>query len=491
MAIPSLPGRHGTGDLGPEADWFVEFLADAGQRWWQILPLSPMGMENSPYNALSAFAGNPLFISLELLAEEDLLAPEDVEPCLLPGAVDYAAGWEFKRPLLRKAFEDFEGRRGFDEPGARDFAGKERFWLDDYALYAAIRESRGGAGWTSWPPEIRSRDAAALDGARRTLSREIRYQRFLQLKFWEQWERLSAHARRRGVGIIGDVPFFVAHESADVWAHPELFSLDGEGRPLEVAGVPPDFFSADGQLWGNPLYRWEVHAARGFEWWTSRLRSMLRRFAATRLDHFIGFHRVWAVPASARTAREGKFLISPGAEVLRKIEDGRGPLPFIAEDLGLVTPEVEQLRGSLDLPTMRVLQFGFAKDGDCPFHQPHTAPRRCAVYTGTHDNDTVVGWFRGLGDGAKRVLEYLGSDGADIHWTLIEAVARSPADLAIVPLQDFLGLGSEARMNRPGVIEGNWRWRLPEGAITDELAERIRGLSEAHGRLLPVAVAVR
>ncbi len=483
LPITSLPGRHGCGDLGPQAHRFAEFLRAAGQRWWQVLPTNPTGLENSPYNALSAFAGNPLFISLELLAEEGLLSPEDVEPRLEGEGVDYPRAWGFKRPLLRKAFEELVWRMGPEEhPDLEEFRRREAAWLDDYVLYSAIRDSRGGTGWTSWEPEMRSRSPAALDGLRRDLSREVRYQEFLQFKFHEQWERLKARAGELGVGMIGDVAFFVAHESAEVWAHPELFVLDAEGRPTEVAGVPPDYFSADGQLWGNPLYRWEEHRRQGFEWWTERLASILKRFDAARLDHFIGFHHVWAVRASATTAREGRFIESPGHDLLAKVKERRPDLPFIAEDLGMLTREVEELRDRFGLPTMRVLQFAFERDKESSYHQPHTYPRRCVAYTGTHDNDTAVGWFRSLGEGARRVLEYLGSDDRDIHWKLIEAVGRSPADLVIFPVQDLLGLGSEARMNRPGVIEGNWRWRLGEGALTETLAARLRALTEAHGR---------
>lgn len=482
----SLPGPSGIGDLGEEAHRFADFLASAGQSWWQMLPLGPTGFGNSPYSALSSWAGNPLLVSLERLARESWLPPEEAAaPDAPPGRVAYGEVEAFKGERLRRAFAAFEARAaGSARDAFEEFRRAAAEWLPDYALYRALKEAHGGAAWTSWEDGVRRRDPAALGQAHRALAPQVRFHEFVQFAFERQWAELRRHCAERGVGLIGDVPFYVSHDSADVWAHQDLFDLGRRGRPRRVAGVPPDLFSRTGQLWGFPIYRWERHRERGFDWWLSRFRGALARFDAVRIDHFIGFHRAWAVPARLRTALRGRWIPAPGEEIFERLRAEHGSLGLVAEDLGIVTPEVEALRDRFDLPGIRVLQFAFDGTPENP-HLPHRYPRRVLAATGTHDNDTSRGWFESLEspDLRTRVLEYLGTDGREIHWDMIAAVFRSAADTAIVPAQDLLGLGSEARMNRPGQPSGNWDWRLLPGALTNDLAARLRALTESCGRL--------
>jgi 4-alpha-glucanotransferase len=494
----SLPGPHGLGDLGPQARRFADFLAAAGQSWWQMLPVGPVNASCSPYQPESTFAGNPLLVSLEDLALEGWLEPGDLDPGeLFPAErADHAAARRFREARLAKAFAAFEHRAGAAEREDFDrFRAAAGDWLDDFALFRAIKRAMAARNWTEWPVPLRDRYPGALAESRHRLEREIRYECFVQYLFDRQWRALGAWCAERGIGRIGDLPIFVAHDSAEVWASRELFELDAAGHPTVVAGVPPDYFSLNGQLWGNPLYHWERMAERHYDWWLLRFRAILARFDAVRVDHFIGMARYWEIPAGARTAIEGHWVPAPGAEILERLREAVGEVPIIAEDLGLVTSEVTALRLSFGFPGMRVLQFGFSDDADARYHLPESYDARTVAYTGTHDNNTAVGWFKDepLETGShspilhrlerERALAYLHSDGKEIHWDMIRAVLDSPADTALVPLQDVLGLGSEARMNRPGTATGNWVWRFSPGALTDAPAHRLRALTAAAGRL--------
>jgi 4-alpha-glucanotransferase len=487
----SLPGAHGSGDLGGEARAFVDFLAGAGQRWWQMLPVGPAGFGESPYAAQSAFAGSPWLVSPDELVRDGLLA--DAGAPLPGGPIDYDAMASRRSRLLERAFQAWsEGaadRRTYDE-----FCSENASWLDDFALFRAIKDARGGVQWTHWEAPLKRRDPRALEIARGEHARRIEREKFTQYLFDRQWRALRAYASERGVALIGDVPIFVAHDSADVWQHPELFFLDDDGEPTVVAGCPPDYFSRTGQRWGNPLYRWKRLAKTGYAWWISRLRGVLSRFDALRIDHFIGFQRYWRIPASCPTAVEGKWMKGPSTRFFRTVERALGTLPLIAEDLGAVTPAVFALRDRFQLPGIKILQFAFGDDPSAPSFTPYNFPRRAVVYTGTHDNDTTVGWFRDEGGGhstrsfaqtqAERdaTLRYLGTSGEEIHWDMIRLALASVANVAIAPLQDVLGLGTEARMNRPGTGSGNWAWRFDAGALRDEHRDRLSALARTYGR---------
>jgi len=478
----SLPGPAGSeaGDLGEEARRFVDFLAEAGQSWWQMLPVGPTGFGNSPYSAQSAFAGSPALVSLDRLADDGLL--------------DAADRRRPREDHLRAAFGAF--RKRSPDPGYAAFVAEAAPWLEDFALYRALKRAHREMQWTRWDPELRDRRPEALARARRELDDEIAYVRFQQWRFASDWRDLRAYAHARGVGLIGDMPIFVAHDSADVWQHRELFHLDDDGEPAFAAGVPPDYFSKTGQRWGNPLYRWSKLRADGYRWWVERFRATLSGFDAVRLDHFIGFVRYWAIPRSEPTAVQGRWMKGPGADLFTVVRRALGgELPLIAEDLGAVTPAVHALRRRFDLPGLKILQFAFGTDPQAPDFLPHNYERHAVVYTGTHDNDTTAGWFHDPGSGTRSpaqtekerraALAYLGSEGAgsDIHWKMIRAATMSVANLAVVPAQDLLGLGTEARMNRPGVEQGNWSWRLPPDALTPALAARLRHLAATYGRL--------
>jgi len=475
----SLAGGPENGDFGSEARAFVDFLAAAGQSWWQMLPIGPPGYGKSPYSAESAFAGNPMLISLEKLVEDGLLSASD-------------AG----RPRgdqLRAAFDAFRGGGG--DPDLDAFRGEARGWLEDFALYRGIKRAHGDMQWTRWPAPLRHRDPRALDEARVTFADEIAYVRFLEWRFARDYRALRAYAHARGVGLIGDIPIFAAHDSADVWQHRELFTVDKEtGDPEFVAGVPPDYFSETGQRWGNPLYRWDRMHEEGFAWWIDRFRSMLASFDAIRLDHFIGFVRYWEIPGEEKTAVNGHWREGPGAAFFDAVAAALGSLPLIAEDLGAITNEVKALRDRYELPGIKVLQFAFGADSSASDFMPHNYPRRAVVYTGTHDNDTTVGWYHDPGGSGGRspqqtekerraTLRYLGlGDANEIHWRLIRLAMMSVANLAIVPVQDLLGLGTEARMNRPGQDQDNWSYRMQPGALTPAIADRLRELTEIYGR---------
>ena len=477
-----LPGPHGIGDLGSAAYRFADYLMRAGQSWWQMLPVGPPGAGNSPYDSPSSFAGSALLVSLELLVEDGLLRGDEVTPPAALGATDHAdhAGARaFKAPLLRLAAErmrqgDFAKLR--EELEA--FQASHSDWLPDYVLFRALKEAHGQKPWFEWPAELRLRDSEALARARRELQTEIDVHVFVQFAFARQWERLRQYCRGAGISLLGDLPIYVAYDGADVWAHPDLFFLDEHGRRTVVAGVPPDAFSSTGQRWGNPLYRWDVMQERDFAWWVDRFAHTLERFDAVRIDHFIGLRRYWEVPADHETALHGSFRHAPGEQLLERLRTRLGSLPFIAEDLGLVTDEVHALRNHFELPGMKVLQFAFS-DPSGSDYLPHRYERRAVVYSGTHDNDTTVGWFQKLGsadDERRRLLLYVGGDGTAIHWDVIRAALFSVANTALFPLQDLLGLGSASRMNVPGTSEGNWRWRLAPELLTDENAEKMFAL---------------
>jgi 4-alpha-glucanotransferase len=483
--------------LGAEAYAFADFLEASGQTLWQVLPLGPTGYGNSPYQCFSAFAGNALLVSPELLVEQGLLAEADLKgaPSFEDGRVDYGHAIEFKNALLAKAFGNF--KRGADAATREEFEEFQRrtaVWLDDYALYRALKTERGEVAWTEWEPQLIKREPDALDAARVSLGVEIEAVKFAQYLFFRQWSRLRAYCNRKGISIIGDIPIFVAHDSADVWAHPSLFKLDALGRPLSVAGVPPDYFSRTGQLWGNPIYDWERMRADGFGWWIERVRATLRFVDIIRVDHFRGFAAFWEIPGGDETAERGRWVFAPGAELFRAIKGALGRLPIIAEDLGFITPDVIELRDEFDFPGMRIFQFAFSSDTTNK-DLPHNYVRNAVAYTGTHDNDTAVGWFRSEPGGTGSVrsdaqikrerdycLDYLCTDGAEIQWDFIRAVLASVADTALVPLQDVLGLGSEARMNTPATMSGNWAWRFRSADLTPELGARLRHMAVLYGR---------
>ena len=491
----SLPGRFGIGDLGPAAYEFADFLAEAGQTYWQIMPLGPTGYGDSPYSAFSAFAGNALLVSPERLAEDGLLSEDDLKnvPDLPSGRVDFERVIESKRDLLQRAFENY----GRDNARLREeYAGFLNYasaWLDDWALFAALRDEHKGASWHTWQRGIARRDAGALDYARQAFSERIEAHKFFQFLFFYQWLHLKKHCAAKGVKIVGDMPIFVAHNSADVWSRPELFRLNEDGSPRVVAGVPPDAFSKTGQLWGNPLYDWEAMRRDNFKWWAERMRSTLALVDVVRVDHFRGFAAYWEVPADHETAEHGRWVNAPGRELFESLRGALGELKIIAEDLGTITPDVHELRDEFGFPGMRVLQFAFGGDPH-DTHLPHEYTRASVAYTGTHDNDTVVGWWQarqperaGDDEGLRREREnckrYLATDGTDINWDFIRAAWMSVAVIAVAQLQDVLGLGTEARMNMPASAEGNWAWRFKDGALTDELRDRLRETTRLYGRL--------
>jgi 4-alpha-glucanotransferase len=492
----SLPGRFGIGDLGPEARQFVTFLARAGQHIWQVLPLGPTGYGDSPYQCFSAFAGNPLLISLDALLEDDLLSTADVEDsraCPVD-TVDYGRIIAHRHPLWRRALERFDARALPSARSAFDaFCREQADWLDEYALFMAVKEAHGLVAWTHWDPAIAHRDPAALARWRQQSVRARRAHQFAQYLFFTQWQALRDHCRAEGVSLMGDLPIFVAHDSADVWARRDLFQLRADGVPQVVAGVPPDYFSATGQLWGNPHYRWDVLARDGYAWWIARIRAVLSLVDRVRLDHFRGFEAAWEVPGDATTAIHGRWVKGPGGALFEAMQRALGSLPFVAEDLGVITPEVEALRERFGFPGMAILQFAFGTDPQAADFRPHNYRRHHVVYTGTHDNDTTVGWWTSRAGHSTRseadlvaerafASRYLGTDGSEIHWAFIRAVFASVANTAIVPLQDLLGLGHEGRMNQPGQPSGNWRWRVRAEALTDTVADRLRMLAATYDR---------
>jgi 4-alpha-glucanotransferase len=480
----SLPGRYGIGDLGDDVIAFLDWAASAGMKLWQVLPLNPPGFGYSPYGCTSSFAGNPLLISPQRLLQEDLLEPEDVAdvPAFPSDHVDFERADAYKSALLRKSWSRFSARGNSADLDAFVSAPEQQEWLDDYALYMALKERAGGGPWWEWDRALVEREPAAMAQAREELADDIRFWQYLQWLFFRQWAIVREAAHARGIRIVGDVPIYVAGDSADVWGNRELFHLGADGQPTVVAGVPPDYFSKTGQRWGNPLYRWDAMRETGFRWWIARVKTNLRFADIIRLDHFRGFAAYWEIPASEPTAVLGRWMPGPGLALFDAIRNALGQLPLIAEDLGFITEDVHELRRATGLPGMKILQFGFGQD-DSP-HLPHRFEPQTVAYTGTHDNDTARGWFEQAdNDEQERTLAYLGcTEVSEVSWGLIRAAYTSVAETAIVPVQDILGLASDARMNTPGKEIDNWSWRLASGALTREHSEKLRQLGVISGR---------
>lgn len=480
----SLPGPYGIGDLGPAAYAWVDALVRARQTWWQVLPLGVTGYGDSPYQSFSAFAGNVNLISPDLLVRDGLIQKRDLPAVHLPpGQVDYDAAGELKADITARAWQNFQaGAATALHPLFEQFRAEQADWLNDFALFTALKNAQGGISWHDWSQELVQRAPEALQRARRELSVEVELHKFRQFLFSHQWIALKEHANSQGVYLIGDVPIFIAGDSADVWTRPELFLLDERRRPRVVAGVPPDYFCETGQLWGNPLYDWARQRQAGYAWWLARLRHTLATVDRVRLDHFRGFEANWEVPADSPTAVTGRWVKGPGADFFDVINRELGGLPLIAEDLGVITPEVDALRQRFRLPGMRILQFAFGGAQEDRF-LPHRFERATVVYTGTHDNDTTHGWFHTLTDKERRFLRrYAPSTDGDVAWDLIRLAWSSVADTAVVPLQDVLSLGNEARMNLPGTPSGNWRWRVAADRLTPALFDRLGDLTEVYGR---------
>ncbi len=497
LHVTSLPAAHGIGDLGSTAHDFVDFLAESGQTIWQVLPVSPTGYGDSPYQCFSAFAGNPLLIDLLKLQEQGRLGSQDFAGAkqLASDFVDYGSVIAFKQALLRKAAQDFFVNADENDSNAfRKFCADCAWWLNDYALFMAAKDLHNGVAWTEWDTPLRQRDQTALSQWRQRLLPEIQIHKFAQFEFFRQWESLKNHCHRNGIRIMGDIPIYVAHDSADVWAHQELFRLEERGRPTVIAGVPPDYFSATGQLWGNPIYRWDVLRSSGYRWWIDRFRESLKLFDMVRLDHFRGFEAYWEIPAGAATAIEGKWVKGPGREFFEILRSELKELPVVAENLGVITPEVECLRHEFGFPGMSLLQFAFGNDPQGPSFRPHNYTRELVAYTGGHDNDTTIGWWTSTGVGeSTRTAEdirkereftraYLGFENEPINWVFIRTILASVAAVAIIPLQDVLGLGSEARMNLPGTITGNWKWRYQLSSLTSEIQTRLKDMTLCYDR---------
>ncbi|MDQ8156007.1 MAG: 4-alpha-glucanotransferase [Gemmatimonadota bacterium] len=474
----SLPGPCGIGDLGLDSYRFLDLLQYTGMRYWQMLPIGPTGYGDSPYQCFSAFAGNPLLVHV---GESDATFPAHT--------VDFGRVIPTKQAMLREYTRAMP-----DDAAARAFYEAEAWWLDDFALFMALKTAHGGVAWTDWEPALAQRQPEALAAARARLADDIEHHRRVQHLFFLQFRALKGEANRRGIQLIGDLPIYVAHDSADVWANPEQFRLRSDGRPAVQAGVPPDYFSATGQRWGNPIYAWDRMEADGFRWWIRRMRAMFANFDVVRIDHFRGFESFWEVPGDDTTAVNGRWVKAPGDALFDAITDALGPVPIIAENLGVITPAVEALRERYAYPGMSILQFAFSTDGSANDFQPHTYPRERVVYTGTHDNDTMVGWWASTGGGDSTrtpeevqrekafAMRYLGWDGTDVHWRFIREALASVADTALFPMQDLLGLGSEARMNRPGRPEGNWQFRFSWDQVTPAIADRLRELVHLYQR---------
>ena len=483
LHITSLPGPHGIGDLGPAAYHFVDWLKSAGQRLWQLLPMTPVGPGNSPYQSVSAFAGSPLMVALEPLVERGWLAP--VEPPAFDAMqVDFERVAPWRMQQLRAAAAGFEVRASVAEKQSlADWCAIEAAWLDDYTLFMALESAHGGQPWWTWDCALARRQGAALQAARMAHAGEIGFWQFVQWCFDTQWQAVKAYANERDIAVMGDLPIFIAHHSADCWARPDLYFLDGKFQPTVVAGVPPDFFSATGQRWGNPLYRWDRMAAEGYRWWCDRVKRALSQADVFRIDHFRAFAGYWEVPAASPTAIEGRWVPGPGKPFFDAIESALGTLPIVAEDLGVISDDVRALRDACGLPGMRVLQFAFGGDATHEF-LPHNYVRNTAVYSGTHDNDTAHGWWNAASE-RDRIFagSYLACGAHDVHWGMIRAASASVANLAVFPLQDVLGLDTQHRMNLPGQMGGrNWRWRFDWPMVGSEPARVLGLISAATGR---------
>lgn len=484
MPISSLPSPYGIGTMGKAALKFVDFLEKAGQQYWQILPICPTSYGDSPYQSFSSFAGNPYFIDLDYLCKEKLLTKKECESFDWGGSeqyVDYGTLYESRYALLRKARERFFKKEPEDFD---DFCVREAEWLSEYALFMAIKDANDGVAWSQWPDGLKRREPEALNKARIAYADDIDFYRMLQYLFFKQWKELKAYANKKGVRIIGDVPIYVAADSADVWANPGQFYLDKDLNPIEVAGCPPDAFSEDGQLWGNPLFRWDVMKKDHYSWWTKRVAAMAQLYDIVRIDHFRGFDSYYAIPAEDDTAKNGKWKKGPGMDLFRTLENKLGKLSIIAEDLGFLTPSVHKLLKDSGFPGMKVIQFAFDSREDSDY-LPHNYTQHCVVYTGTHDNDTTMGWFETAPkESIKYAIEYLNLTKEEgYNWGMMRAAWSSVADLAVVPFQDLLGLGSEARINTPSTLGDNWKWRATEEQISDELAKKLHHCMSTYARL--------
>ncbi|MBI3957382.1 MAG: 4-alpha-glucanotransferase [Chloroflexi bacterium] len=482
----SLPGPYGVGVLGKAAYAWVDFLEESRQTVWQVLPLGPTGYGDSPYQSFSTFAGNPYLICLETLVEQGLLDAAELTdaPAFSDERVDFGALYEWKLPLLFRAAAAFaKAGTAAAQTEFQTFCTENAAWLDDYALFMALKDAHDGAAWNRWEMPLRSRKARALATARTEHAARIHAYRFIQWLFFRQWRALKEYANRRAIRIVGDIPIYVAMDSADAWSNPQQFFFDDEYQPTVVAGVPPDYFSVTGQLWGNPIYRWQQIESSGFPWWIARIRASLDLYDIVRIDHFRGFAGYWEVPAGETTAVNGRWVVGPGPHLFEVIQAELGELPIIAEDLGEITPDVIELRDHFNLPGMKILQFSFASDAADKF-LPHNYTPNFIVYTGTHDNDTAWGWYQHSSTERERdhFRRYFRTDGEDVAWTLIEAALRSVAQVAVVPLQDVLNLGSEARMNLPGTSVGNWQWRFRAGQIDHLTVERLADATILFGR---------
>ena len=483
----SLPGKYGIGTLGKEAYAFIDFLKKSRQKLWQIFPLGATGYGDSPYQSFSSFAGNPYLIDFDLLIEAHLLSEEDLRDVFFGDNeeyIDYGAIYNQKYPLLRKAYENFKSSDNHEmRENLEHFKRENASWLNDYSLYISLKNHFNGLPWNEWAHDIKNREHGAMEHYKNELADDIEYHNFIQFLFFKQWGDVKRYANENGIKIIGDIPIFVAADSSDAWANPEIFLFDEERKPVKVAGVPPDYFSATGQLWGNPLYNWQKLKETNYSWWVERVRANLSTCDIIRIDHFRGFEAYWAVPYGDDTAINGQWEPGPGIDLFNAIKSQLGELPIIAEDLGLMTQGVIDLREATTFPGMKILGFAF-DSGEENDYLPHTYTKNCVVYTGTHDNDTLIGWFQKAKEEDRQFArDYLNSRSDDeIHWDAIRGAWSSVANMAISPVQDFLGLGSEARINTPGVAAGNWQWRLRHGVLTDELAERIAKLTRVYSR---------
>ena len=489
MSVTSLPGRYGIGCFSKSAYDFVDWLREAGQTCWQILPLGPTSYGDSPYQSFSTFAGNPYFISLEELTEEGVLTKKECQSADFgkrADDIDYEKIYKNRYPLLHKAYER---SRISEDPDYVCFAEENRWWLADYALFMAVKERFGGAPWTEWAEDIRLRRDYAMDYYRRELYFDIEFQQYLQYKFFSQWKKLKAYANEKGIQIIGDIPIYVAMDSADAWAHPELFQLDERNMPAAVAGCPPDGFSATGQMWGNPLYRWEYHKSTGYDWWMSRMWFCFQMYDVVRIDHFRGFDEYYSIPYGEETAVNGHWEKGPGIDLFRCMEQRLGKHQVIAEDLGYVTDSVRKMVQESGFPGMKVLEFAFdSRDsGSASDYLPHNYAENSAAYTGTHDNETIAGWFRSITDEERQMArDYLcdqHTPAEELYKSFIALVMRSRSDLCIIPMQDYLGLDNQSRMNQPSTLGKNWKWRLVKGELSDELKEEILAITRRYGRM--------
>ncbi len=495
----SLPGPYGIGDLGAGAYRFADFLHAAGMKIWQVLPLNPTGYGDSPYQSFSAFAGNPLLISLDELHKQGLLSEEELRSASSDhdGDIDFGAVIPRKFAALQKAASRFYDKQGAQNLEFQQFVAENTSWIEDYALFMAAKDAHALVVWTEWDPDLAARKPEALERWRRELSVQIAAYKFWQFEFFRQWHGLKDYCNERGIRVMGDIPIYVAHDSADVWARPDLFWLDTHGNPLKVAGVPPDYFSATGQLWGNPIYRWELMRVNGYRWWIERFRAALTMFDLVRVDHFRGFEAYWEIPGGETTAIRGQWVKGPGAELFHAVSAALGELPIVAENLGVITPEVEAIRHEFGFPGMAILQFAFSIDPMAPTFRPHNYERQLVAYTGGHDNDTMFGWWRsGVADSTRTQaqVEKEHNDAANyfgvtldemdrnVNWIYIRAVMMSVADTVLFPMQDIVGAGGEARMNLPGSLGRNWKWRMPANSLRPEYAERLKGFATLYDR---------